>query len=280
MRPIIYPYKMGSSGARKLALELSRRNHRAKRVRRDGNYIPCRNHLIINWGNSTHPNWYGRLANTTEIVDTSVRWLNHPLAVESASNKLKTFRIMEREGVQIPEFTTSHEEANNWGCKFLGRKKLNGHSGEGILIFDPEYPQQEGGLYPAPDNDNPFTQDACPLYVKYIKKKNEYRVHVFNGQVTDVQQKRKIQVVNTEDVDYQVRNLHNGWVYCRNDITPHQSVLSYALDAVNSLGLDFGAVDVIWNSHYEQAYVLEINCAPGLEGTTLTNYADAIESLL
>ena len=31
----------------------------------------------------------------------------------------------------------------------------------------------------------------CPLYVKYKKKKAEYRVHVFDGKIMDVQQKKK-----------------------------------------------------------------------------------------
>jgi glutathione synthase/RimK-type ligase-like ATP-grasp enzyme len=37
-------------------------------------------------------------------------------------------------------------------------------------------------------------------------------------------------------------------------------------------GLDFGAVDVIWNERQQRAYVLEINSAPGLEGTTIDDY--------
>jgi D-alanine-D-alanine ligase-like ATP-grasp enzyme len=38
-------------------------------------------------------------------------------------------------------------------------------------------------------------------------------------------------------------------------------------------GLDFGAVDVIWNAQKEKPYVLEINTAPGLEGQTIADYA-------
>ena len=37
-----------------------------------------------------------------------------------------------------------------------------------------------------------------------------------------------------------------------------------ATKAVAALGLDFGAVDVIYNEKYGRAYVLEVNTAPGL----------------
>lgn len=47
--------------------------------------------------------------------------------------------------------------------------------------------------------------------------------------------------------------------------------------AVKACGLDFGAVDIIWNNHYQKAYVLEINTAPGLEGSSVDNYRKAFE---
>ena len=43
---------------------------------------------------------------------------------------------------------------------------------------------------------------------------------------------------------------------------------------LKELGLDFGAVDVIWNEHESKAYVLEINTAPGLEGSTVEDYKE------
>ena len=55
---------------------------------------------------------------------------------------------------------------------------------------------------------------------------------------------------------------------------------SGALAAMVASGLDFGAVDVIWNSRRLEAYVLEINSAPGLQGQTVENYAAAFRRLL
>lgn len=268
MRPIIYPYKFGSGGARNLSAGLREKGHRAKRVRPDGNYSPYRNHVIVNWGCSRRPAWQHGIG---------IQWLNTWMSVAHASNKLDAFRLMQAAGVQVPDFTTNAEEANAWGSMFFGRKVLQGHSGEGIIVFDPQYPAGEGGHYPAPDSGS----DRCPLYVKYVKKEREYRIHVFNGRVIDIQQKRRRREVPDEQVNWQVRNYRNGFTYCRDAVdAPDNSVLDQAVRAIAALGLDFGAVDIIWNAHEARAYVLEVNTAPGLEGTTVQRYVEAIESIL
>jgi glutathione synthase/RimK-type ligase-like ATP-grasp enzyme len=119
------------------------------------------------------------------------------------------------------------------------------------------------------------------LYVQYKKKRDEYRVHMFRGGVIDVTQKRAVnQEDRTETFNRQIRNHGNGWVFCREDVDPPDAVWGQAYSAVRALGLEFGAVDVIWNDHYQTAYVLEVNTAPGLEGTTLERYVEAIRSIM
>lgn len=63
----------------------------------------------------------------------------------------------------------------------------------------------------------------------------------------------------------------------REGINPPAQVTEQSLNAIGVIGLDFGAVDVIWNQQKQMAYVLEINTAPGLEGTTLENYIKAFK---
>lgn len=260
----IYPYKMGSKGAKALKRELVNRGHNVLLVKPDGRYRPRRNDLIINWGKSIQPNW---------VHPLNGQWLNDFICVQAAGNKLTAFEIMKEAGVSIPEFTDSSIIAGNWvdnSDLILCRSKLTGHSGEGITIYNT--PEERA------NNDVNFPE--VPLYVKYIKKSAEYRVHIFNGEVIDVQKKKKRQETPNEEVDYKVRSYQNGWVFCREDINYDDQVIEESKKAVGSLGLDFGAVDVIWNEHYQKAYVLEVNTAPGLEGTTLINYADAIEQEL
>jgi len=114
----------------------------------------------------------------------------------------------------------------------------------------------------------------APLYVLYKKKRSEYRVHVFNGQVIDVSEKRKRRGIDRDD-GY-IRNLANGWVFCRDGIVEPADLRDLAIRAVQALGLNFGACDIIWNERENKCYVLEVNTAPGLEGTTLQRYVDAI----
>ena len=120
----------------------------------------------------------------------------------------------------------------------------------------------------------------APLYTKYIKKADEYRIHVFDGRVIDVQQKRKRRSIPNEEIDYQIRNTAGGWVYCRDNVDCPTSCNDLAIRAVAALGLDFGAVDIGYNRHDKSPCVYEVNTAPGLEGTTLTKYREAIERRL
>jgi glutathione synthase/RimK-type ligase-like ATP-grasp enzyme len=78
----------------------------------------------------------------------------------------------------------------------------------------------------------------------------------------------------TEDVNWQVRNHHNGFVFTRSGFDTPEAVSKAAMDAMRILGLDFGAVDVVYNSRENRAYVLEVNTAPGLEGSTVDDYAN------
>ena len=265
-RLIIYPYKLGSNSARELK-DAFATSHRALRVKPDGRYRPFRNHVILNWGNSTTPNWWGGLQNAATQV------INQPAAVEVASNKLLAFQKMLEGDVVIPEFTADREVAIGWvneGKMVVARKLLRGCEGRGIVIINKE----EGDA-------NITTIEPAPLYVQYVKKQTEFRVHVFRDrhgvlQVIDAQQKKKRQEVPNEDVNYQVRNARFGWVFCREGIVVPEQVKEQAKKAVDALGLDFAGVDVLYNTHYSKAYVVEANTAVGLEGTSIESYRRAI----
>lgn len=272
MRPIIYPYRTYSSSARNLKAALQ--DVRAKIVRPDGRYRPYRSHLIINWGNSNVPSWprTGIGGSHFWVLDEH-RLLNHFEPVQTASNKLQAFQRFRDAGVQTPEWTAQREVAAQWMATndiIILRHQLTGHSGAGIELLTPPH---EGGTFP-----------AAPLYVKYKKKKKEFRVHVFKSpagtlEVIDVQQKRKRADYEGEH-NYQVRNYHTGWIYAREAIQEPRGLRDLAKGAIEALGLDFGAIDLIWNERENQCYVLEVNTAPGLQRQTLTNYVEAIKEWL
>lgn len=234
---IIAPYRRASRGARALARALRGRRYR------EGDRVSS-NDIVINWG------------------DGECRFnqaLNNPSAVRLVANKRRAFEMFAANDVPVPRFATSID-AVNWKSPTVVRHKLTGHSGEGIQIV------AEGEELP-----------AAPLYVEYKKKEQEYRIHVGikNGETTiiAVQRKARRSDVPSDRINWQVRNHANGFVFVRSTANPHPSVTEAACDALRASGLDFGAVDVIWNEHERKAYVLEINTAPGLEGTTIEDYA-------
>lgn len=162
---------------------------------------------------------------------------------------------------EIPEYTTDYQTACDWvtaGKVVLNRTQLNGHSGAGIVVAARVEDVVVG----------------CPLYVVYRKKKREYRVHVAFGKVIDVQQKMKRRDYDG-DVDYAVRNHHTGWIYARENVETSVTMEALAIRAVCLLGLDFGAVDIIYNERDDAFVVLEVNTAPGLEGATIEKYTAA-----
>ena len=239
----IYPYKITASAKRLLhSLE-------AKWV---GAYdvIP-RGMQVINWGCSFTPPWW--------TFDD----LNSPPAVANAVNKLKTFCDLVQAEINIPSFGPDSAIAKRWladGKIVVGRQKLEGHGGDGIVIMK---------------KLEDFVE--CKLYTQHLRHKIEFRVHIVKDKVIDVTEKRKKRGV---DADILIRNRQTGWVYCRDGMVVPDGVTEQALKAVKALGLDFGAVDVAYRERENNAYVLEVNTAPGLEGTTLLRYKEAFNALL
>lgn len=243
MRIRIFPYKLGSASARALASALD-----VLCVKPDGRYKPRVDDLVINWGNSTMPEWNFNATN----------YLNHPICVGLAVNKLRTFEILTRGGVPTVEWTTTPQIAQGWvhyGFSVVERHNLTGTRGEGIRIVE-----------------DTFISES-PLYTKLIERAREYRVHVFDGKVIDLQQKKRRE---GSDSDGTIKNLDNGWVFVRDEITrPPREIFDVATRAVEALGLDFGGVDILTKDG--RCYVLEVNSAVGLENSTLDTYVSAIK---
>lgn len=240
----IYPYRKGSKSIKAL------RENGFKSIKLENSRFKGRpNKVVINYGSSRLP---------LEVLKCRV--INLPRAVSKAANKLSSFKAMAEYGVSVPRFTEDAREALGWDSVIVVRHKLTGHSGEGIELFS-----INGG------RDIP----PAPLYVEYIKKKEEYRVHVFMDEVIDVQRKARKREVPDEEVNWQVRNLEGGFIYAREGVELPIEAHLQAINAVEALGLDFGAVDIIWNERSDTYYVLEVNTAPGLTGTTLEKYVEA-----
>jgi glutathione synthase/RimK-type ligase-like ATP-grasp enzyme len=245
MKIRIEPYKMWSGGAKRLGLRAGILRATKKQVARHGDFTH-----IINWGRSERR--------------FNGEYINNPEAVAVASNKLESAKCLGAAGVTQPDYTEDRAVAQQWlddGHSVVARKLLRANSGRGIVLVSPE---DDEGL------------PTAPLYTKYIAKTTEFRLHVFNGTVIDAQEKRRNRDVPDEKVDWQLRNHSAGFVFCRDDVQVPDCCTSAAVAAVTALGLDFGAVDVGYNAKRDKCRVYEVNTAPGLEGTTLERYYEAI----
>lgn len=256
----IYSYNNGE-GSRLLAAALG-----VKRLKHQGSrYVPRRGDYIINWGCTAVP-----------FVGATI--VNPPAKVASVSNKLTFFSIYNHSVQQndqavkplfnVPPYFFDQDTARQWLWEGEGRRTLvartiiNGHEGRGIVLCD-----------------NPLDIPRAPLYTGYVKKKKEYRVHVMSGRVIDeVEKKRRRDYQG--DRDARIRNTANGYVFARTDVVVPACVREAAVNAVSFYGLDFGAVDIIWNEYENRAYVLETNTAPGIEGTTVQRYAETFKEWL
>lgn len=245
--------KRGSAGGSALARLMNVKRLAKKRLQ---GFVASPDKVVINWGNSDIPK---------EVVGCNI--VNSPGAVGMAVNKLTSFAKMQGT-VRIPEYTTDKSIALAWmvemGTAVVVRHVLTGSGGDGIEIVNT--PQQL------------LESEDAPMYVQYVPKKSEYRLHVFGNEVFDIQQKLRRRDVPDEDVNWKVRNHANGFIYGREfgdmDIDKWELLKNQAVHAVKALKLDFGGVDVIWNEKQHKAYVLEVNTAPGMEGSTVEHYSE------
>jgi len=211
-------------------------------------HVPARRTIISRKGNILRR---GTEAYTREHFQVTI----NPL------NKVEQFERFHTSGVSSPSFATSSENARRLGVKTLfARTLINSTNGRGIIEFNAE------------DQHYP----RAPLYTEYIPKKAEYRFHVFGDKVIDVQEKRKKREFDADSRNTRVRNVNNGYVYCRDGVNPPDGAADLAINAVKAVGYQYGAVDLIYNEKRNQCYVLEVNSRPGLMGTTLDRYADAL----
>ena len=252
----IYPYGPSES-ARILKEGLQATFPDTAIIRREGSrYRPRLDHFLINYGSSE--------------VNMDMRHLtvfNRPENIRRASHKVRAFEAFRDANIPTVEWTTDTNVATTWMGEdhvVYARTRLQGHSGEGIVACSRQPLESMGNLFP---NSQNLTH--APLYTKGITgMRNEVRIHVAFGRVVLEQKKKRVEgyrdLPNYSNV---VRNHSTGWIYATENLNIPQEVRDTAIRAVSALGLDFGAVDIVYKGrNHLQIYVLEVNTAPGLSG--------------
>lgn len=178
-------------------------------------------------------------------------------------DKLTQYRWFTEQGLSSLDFTTSKEEVADWigaDCVVFGRKYLNSSCGKGIVILD-----------------NTSTGDVpnCPVYTKYKKKKREFRVHVYKDKVVAVTEKKRRAGFEGQR-DTKIRNLANGYVFCQTVLNEPDGLRELALAASRVSPSDFKGVDIGFNERNNDLFVIEVNSAPGIQGSNINAYVEAI----
>lgn len=211
--------------------------------------------IIVNWG----------VGDDTKFpeIDKEFTLFNCPDAVVRAVNKHTAFKIWAGHSVQTVPWTSNKAIAQGWldtGGTVIARKLLTGHEGNGIVVIE----------------KGEKLIDA-PLYSKYIFKVREFRVHATRTHAFASHMKIKDPKVDAPKT-WKVRSYANGFIFQRNNVPQSAARDLLAVQAVETLGLDFGAVDIIEDKQ-GNFYILEVNTAPGIEGQSTEAYAIAIKEL-
>lgn len=182
-----------------------------------------------------------------------------PVHFHNGVDKVEQFQRFREGKLSAPKHCLEPSGIADFSFKrVVARTLTNSSEGRGIVVFE-----------------KGETPPRAPLYTEYIPKKKEFRVHVWNNEVIDVVEKRKRRNHSGERDDY-VRNTANGYVFCRDNIIEPADIRDLALGAVRAINRTYGAVDIVWTEKLNKCFVLEVNSRPGMEGTTVEKYANAI----
>ncbi len=255
--------------------------------------------IVIGWGCKTDkPTNMG-----TSVV------LNHPDKIRLNRNKFETLKVLEKAGVAVAPFVSADAAIAEHGkggsainLPLVGRKKFH-QGGKGFWTCLTETQLKKA------------INQGAEYFQNFLDIKTEYRLHVFQGKVINMQKKveranmseafidqhgeritnvaaKNGKKLDKDTMDYVLGNLGKrqerpdeiiksntrGWKFSQ--ITKaKQELKDVAIKAVKAIGLDFGAVDCCETADGEFC-VIEVNTGPGLKGTPFDAYIVAFNSAI
>lgn len=175
--------------------------------------------------------------------------------------KIEQYEWFKAQGLSALEFTCDRATAKAWvsdGHTVIVRTLTHSSEGKGIIVA--ETPEQVA---------------VAPVYTRYKKKKKEFRVHIFKDKVVHVLEKRR--KTNFEGTtDAKIRNTANGYVFCSDGVVEPVGLRDLALAASKVTKSDFKGVDIGYNEKKNELFVIEVNSAPGIEGSNVSRYVNTI----
>ena len=187
--------------------------------------------------------------------------LRENLVYGDCKDKIYQYTWFKEQGIPSLDYTCDNACAKAWtqdGQVVFARLLTRSSEGKGIIVC--ETPEQV---------------PMAPVYTKYKKKKKEFRVHIFQQEVVHVLEKRK-KVGYEKDRDTRIRNTANGYVFCSDGVVEPVGLRELALAASKVTNSDFRGVDIGFNEKLNELFVIEVNSAPGIQGTNVDRYIQAI----
>lgn len=257
------------------------------------------NDIVIGWGTKTK-----------QAVNFALGTiLNHPNAIRKNRNKFSALELMKANrdlAGNIATFCKADQikqqlQAGHMQLPLIGRKNYH-QGGQGFW------------LCVATNHLETAIAEGAQYFQNFMDIKTEYRLHVFDGKVIyavkkienateagwiaqrkekilDYAQKNNVKV-DQATLKYVLSRLYKeqrlpdriirsnrlGWKFSSIAIGGINAALkSAAIKSVEAMGLDFGAVDCCLDMA-DQAWIIEINSGPGLQGTTLEKYLAAFKA--
>jgi glutathione synthase/RimK-type ligase-like ATP-grasp enzyme len=199
-------------------------------------------------------------------VNYGASWSTHPGALNSpesigrAANKRVALETMRAAGVPTLFLPGPIEEVNTWPC--VARRDFH-QGGRGFFL-----------CHSRRELDRAIRKGATHCQT-YLEGAREFRVHVFQGQSIKLSEK------------IGGGNHRTGATFVHPREFGHRKRLRQAAKgAVLALGLDFGAVDLLWKrvedpgGYVDVCAVLEVNTAPRLTDATSDTLARYVSALM
>lgn len=200
-----------------------------------------------------------------EPADITINELN---AVRTNADKIRMKEIFKENDIPSPDFAPNTEE----GRKYFQEKGYN-------VVFKKRYHRGGIGMELVPLNQiNKFEDQMYKggILERRLNVKREWRIHTCPKlNLTFSVEKRK----RLDKLDEPIRNINNCIFKADFEIPENWNVaLEMATKAVDVMGLDVGAVDLVWTG--KNYYVIETNSGPGMGDQTSKWYADTLAKLI
>lgn len=169
--------------------------------------------------------------------------------ISNVTNKRKMRELFREHGVPMPKLMEAH---GDWTFPVIGRPDQHTR-GRGFWKCE-NYAQVQRAMR------GTRKKKAATHFMEYIEAPREYRVHIFLGKSIRISEK-----AHTAFHEYTtVKPQHNV-----------KHVRKAAKQAVKAVGLDFGCVDILADDN--NAWVLEVNSAPGVGGSMPRVYSETFK---